>query len=1656
MASCKYILKGHTFNSETELDDFIVSKEKYRSKYGDLVFEKTEAELDADTIIEKMKNETKTVTSSNPVEIQYEEDGEPITIMRRPYMGVNRFFGEISTENNIVVPKFLKENYWANRTGIWTGEVKNPRGVGRSLNIFYDDDKDQGVFTREECKLIFGTDDLTQITPTFLNKEQSTQWRIIIENKWSYQGQSGTAWHNIMEIYWSKDSDGKYMFEKYPSADEFAQYLIDNRAKYKDGYGGILLDEHKHPIKDLNGNEQPLLTDDIIKQSAQTAIKIHENIIATLPTGTKLNFYPELGVTQKINEVPGNDALKGITNLYGIIDLLVVDENGKSYIFDYKTSPKVYDDYSSSKKLAFQYQLAMYRQVLKSWGLKVPDDGLEEFIIPVQLENLSVQNREELAQVANAGQQIDPRQIKFGFSAVKFDKIENITSNIKTARNILPTIEEYLPTPPIIGNVTSGNALQLHEKFDQGYFPTQKIKEQRTRETVVKELRDAGAFTITRNNLYEYKVAEDKNIQATTEEDLISKVLKYYTVLDNWNSSRAEVIQQALIAGQSSDIEEMNSTLENVNKDPNKFLGADINWFRNILGRYAQPKYEVIHNDAGISLGIILVRNKINNQIEVIRITGRDPRIQHYFTDENGKQIKNRSNLSYAFETDIIEDSNKQSLMLKATTGNIEAMEALAFVNNIADSLQGCTIGRISVINPVKGLGNPVRNHELMYCWNKLHKLKQIDGMTDNISNGKLKLASDADIAINDFKDAMNQDYEGFKLNHKQYESAQNDLNTAVDNSAKVRALMKILNELKSAQIKSDSDLNNSNFKDFLYNEITLAITELNGIELRQQLQDHDSWVQDRSFGGILTKGLSGNLQDNPGQLNSKALNTLTDLVTQGYQNVRDDMQKEVVKMRSLVEKLKKRMGYSWMQSRLIGNEISIFKNMTYMSSTGDLMFVDPTKATLFPEEKEFLEYALTTINKHRYPNMDIEQMKQDGDPRYFRVPLAKGSFQSDVAVMGLGRSLLNRLRRFTPKAAMQELREKSEGIFGEDTERTDNDLFELNTKFDRFETDADYRKQTLTKFGEGYFEHNLETLVLEHSFAYISKYHINNIMPMIRGVMTFLTVSGKEGLNKEFTQDLEYAQNYIKAVIKNQPLAKNISEEKTKAEINKIKSAASFAALAFSPVQFLYQTIQGFWQDISLCIRKPDGTDAFTIKHFTQAFKYVYKDLAHYSDEPTKIQLLNEKFGMNDMDMNTYIDHIKSDHCGIFNINNFAYKFTSRPDYYNRMTILVAKMIADGSWDAYSVVDGKLVYDWKKDKRYNLLANPNADKTSQEYQYQKAFYYANAKQFEEEGRANPDGSKYTMYKENSQELNDIPDAYTTQEMESAKSLSDLIYGYYSHEKKSLIHYTFIGSLLMQMKTFWSGKKNQYLQRGGVYVRGNWEQYEENGQKYYYQVDNNGLAKLEEPPVTEDQLKPTDIRIPFVKWRGQWQEGIIATLSDVVHQAYIDADNSVLKTFVKIPKALKDKLTDQEHDIMLRKVYKANLSQFLIDIVAYFMIGGLVGGILLGSWAKELEKEAKESHTFSDGLKASAADILTMSVTNSAADFAWWSSIGNPVTQWTPFAFETVGRFISNAKNSFFGDKTFYGGLINTFSTTKIFKPALETLYPINEQDDNQ
>jgi hypothetical protein len=75
-------------------------------------------------------------------------------------------------------------------------------------------------------------------------------------------------------------------------------------------------------------------------------------------------------------------------------------------------------------------------------------------------------------------------------------------------------------------------------------------------------------------------------------------------------------------------------------------------------------------------------------------------------------------------------------------------------------------------------------------------------------------------------------------------------------------------------------------------------------------------------------------------------------------------------------------------------------------------------------------------------------------------------------------------------------------------------------------------------------------------------------------------------------------------------------------------------------------------------------------------AAKTVYKELSHYSDKPYVTTAINAQYGINDMDNAAFAQNNTSNRHGLFNFfGKFAYKFSSRPDFYNRMTIFVAQM---------------------------------------------------------------------------------------------------------------------------------------------------------------------------------------------------------------------------------------------------------------------------------------------------------------------------------------------------------------------------------------------
>ena len=1614
---CRYIYKGQTFESEAALDDFLIEKRKYESKFGDLVFQRTAPFLHAKDIIEN-----KILKDSSNMERLMQEarlragsfDGDEILEFKAPYIGVTKFLSGLEVNEELLFPEFRVEEYWKRRIESWT----KPLESGEEL---YSDDKDKSRFTKDEIDIFFEGDTFEEKLSKIklLNQDESKQLRELMTNKWDYQAAAGTAVHYILQRYFTKDENtGKIL------GDSERNTIIDEISKtiekdLKEDLGS----RYREGLYNEKTIEDAIVYADLLKKQLR---KLH---------GENCEFYPELGVSAKMHNVPSDKP--GI--LMGYIDLAVLGENGQINYYDYKTSPKEYADFGSAKKLAYTYQLAAYGKLFRQYGLDYRNSDIG--ILPLQFQELQLLNPEEAHS--------NPKKSKFGYKTISWGS-DIIQREVKQRINavdsrgnqpVLDNLDDYLPEEMIV-DIPTEKCIENVEEQLKTWFPDYQKYKAKSDEEIKQMLEEDDALKPVERNgkkVYAYKTKYgNKEIIADDELELIEKIKKQQERQEKSREWMASTVVKALkygIKNNTTDIGEYITSIDTKGLANETGLSK---WFSDYLSRYCNDNWEVVEHDTLKHFGIIVLRNKLNkNQIDVIKMTST-PNI-YYNPFESNKETKKKNKnhlLSYAFQPDIVEQSNQKSLMLDGYKGNIELLETVLVLNNIpgffTKDYSGAVIGDIQVMNSYRGEGIHASNEELLYTFQKLNQLSPLKH-ENNISSEKVKFGTAFDIAKNMFIDAMTPNSD-FNLKESEFNSAKLDLDKAIDGTVdkKIAVVEDIIRRLETSYKYLKGGVTRENIlskpEARLYVQMLQALAGLRGVTFKQQIKDHDKWLQEKTFKGILSKGVSGTYIDNPGNLLSDTLNQVTKLVTQAYQNIRNSMTSKVAQLRKATEELKKAKGY-YGAAQYIGNATNMYKNMVEMVD-GDLLFKD-LNSIKDPAEKKYLKLVLEIINENRFGGKvskdELEYWRESHDLRYYRVPLVIGSSESQDSIEGFKKGFTERLKRFNPKNALEELRAATEGIFIEDAPSQDRAeyLFDIANRFDRTENSPKERKEALTKMGEGFFEHNLEMLCFKHTYAYESAKQFNKVFPMMKAAMAYLTAAGTT-TNKNFENDVEYLTGYMRSSIKGQPLEKNDEMKEATLVSGKLKQVASFMALAFSPVQFMYQSIQGLWQDISLIIRKPDGTQAFTWANMWDAAKVVYSDLRHFSDKPTKCQLINEWLGVNDMDMNIYAERMRTDVHNKYNFTNLAFKFASRPDYYNRMVIIVAKMKADGIWDALEVKDGQLVYNYKKDKRF--LAYSSGNTSDPNYNKQASLYHTIAEQFVAEGTQNPDGSQFQIGQP-------LPYAWTNQEAESVKSLCDLIYGYYSHEKKSLIHATFLGSLYMQMRTYWSGKKNQYLAPGGVRIQGKWEQAVDNITKkpLYYQLKSDGTIDYDAPLTTDETSAP------FYQWKGQWQEGVILTCAEIFRHGL---------TMEGLKEGWNETWNNQDENI--RTIRQANLKQMIGDLSFYGLISTLIAGLLMADWDKELQKEAKESGEFGDALKATSFKLIRTSFGQSADDFNWWSSIGSPLIGWNPFALSQSTYLFGRLSNIIMGDQDFYTGVVNSFAAGKQMKPLMQWLNPQN------
>jgi hypothetical protein len=245
----------------------------------------------------------------------------------------------------------------------------------------------------------------------------------------------------------------------------------------------------------------------------------------------------------------------------------------------------------------------------------------------------------------------------------------------------------------------------------------------------------------------------------------------------------------------------------------------------------------------------------------------------------------------------------------------------------------------------------------------------------------------------------------------------------------------------------------------------------------------------------------------------------------------------------------------------------------------------------------------------------------------------------------------------------------------------------------------------------------------------------------------------------------------------------------------------------------------------------------------------------------------------------------------------------------------------------------------------------------------------------------------------------------------------------------------------MQFKTFWSGKKNQYLAHGSVKLEGRWVPYtekDENGNtiQYYYQKDKDGNILFNEPPVKEGDENASVEKV--VRWEGNWKEGIVSTMNTFVSNIYHNGWQDAIQELW------------YNEDSNLRNAYRSNMKQLMYDLMMFLVVGNILA-MILGS-AYDDEKKNSSETDMGDALKLSAMNIAIKSVRNSILDFNFINSIGDPAINWTPFAFEYFGNQATNIWDTVMGDQNVWTGIGRSNALFTQFKPGFHTL-KVNSQE---
>lgn len=1161
----------------------------------------------------------------------------------------------------------------------------------------------------------------------------------------------------------------------------------------------------------------------------------------------------------------------------GHIDYIVVKPNGSVEVFNIKSSHESPAFWDQAKKEKYRNEFALLSRILQYNGINTNDIRFN--IIPVTLEyddqfqNIKdiVVNRAECYS-HNRGAFVMQESMKLAQRFIT-SNAETITINDSSIDKVNQQLKAVFPKKDIKAD---GITSTIEEFIDKNWtYWTQG------------EQPDTGWNLTIDGVVYNVKSSELKSKNKEVV-DIIKQNQDKLLNVDNGKLSARGIVNQ---------IGEFRRF--GFPKFDNDYLDQLFSPYfeHSVVKVNGKDKYnylwEVVKNDTLYNCNIIMFKNTLTGQINLVTLSGLNLDQIHSF--------EGRTNILGFHLNDLQGTDNQGRELMKATYGNIETMRTMFLLNEIIPQLgSDIKLGDLTVVG---GLGGRIQSQQypIQLIVSNFVKAQEVLNQKDpglKISNNfaTVEHISPVQLLINEFWDILHEspnlgktDFNSLKelisgsdidgLQHMLNGTTIDSLSSAETNEVQIQRLEELISKLNKILVGQHMSLSPDTIIKYATGKATLANPERNELVTGCcKLLLNASITLDRLSGiiRISEDDLSEveRLLARPQNISNTQVRIISKLLQDAIHGISNKLEPQISDFNLACLDYYEAKGYGKARNAIIGDQARVFKHL-YQEKDGELFFKNPYDSTsdLDADDRKFLKKALFEINKLRFKDNNFSYKSEDdkgiltfikNNPQYLWVPLEKASSSTRWSNPGKYFEDFQRRVKGYCKNPTMFFKEMYEDILTDQEESQINSDIENMQAYNRFRASETTkgRQRLLSKYGKDYFETNLQNLVIDYSYKNLQEEEMNKMLTRAKGILLQLKLTGvREDNSEKFAKTIKHIDDYLKTAVFNRSIMEE-SSKKIIARLQPLRKAVSTAYIAASPVAAIRDTFGGFLSNVVRTMTKyRTDVDA---KDVMWAYQFVLRQGVHSAMSIDLLDKLNSKYLISNINIEQQQEGYKTNRGGITNAGNWAYATLRKPDFLNRMVLFIGKLKHDGSHKAYSIVDGKLVYNWRMDERFKLLASN--DKSNMEaYNKQKSLYLSQIMKFNEE---NPDANLPVSLDTN------LPDGYTQNQIDEIKNLGDTIYGSYNRSTKAMYENLAIGSQFGVFSTWMNGIYDVYLgkRRESSYETQKVQKEDENGNKLW--IDDNGNI------TTEDTGVPYLTDIPLVV------QGVFRTLQDTVAELY--------------------------------------------------------------------------------------------------------------------------------------------------------------------------